>query len=293
MRPRFSPKVSPALKAEMAYSGWGYDPEMAALWKGLVKAYIPLAHGIPIRWRVGTVVHRAAAWRKEGGVWTVELSPLLFSRYPVYLGKRYGLPMGLPPLNALVHVLQEEGRAVPLPLEDAFLKLARSAKPVMALVAYHASSPGEPLPMLVEMAVGSADALSLYLRALEEAAGRDLLPDLVNHHLFGPLFAHALGEGGEGALAPWADLGPAPSSLSPAAYRPLFGPPHAGAAAGDPVWDALYGALLRASRPEDPEEALLEWRDYWYWRGRGERLDEPLPSDGGRGPGENGEGGKR
>ena len=86
----------------MAYSGWGYDPEMAAFWQELVEVYAPLAHGIPIRWRVGTKVHQAAAWRKEKGVWTVELSPLLFSRYPIFLARRYGLPMGLPPLHALV-----------------------------------------------------------------------------------------------------------------------------------------------------------------------------------------------
>ena len=91
----------------MAYSGWGYDPEMAAFWQELVEVYAPLAHGIPIRWRVGTKVHQAAAWRKEKGVWTVELSPLLFSRYPIFLARRYGLPMGLPPLHALVRVLEE------------------------------------------------------------------------------------------------------------------------------------------------------------------------------------------
>ena len=40
-------------------------------------------------------------------MWTVELSPLLFSRYPIFLARRYGLPMGLPPLHALVRVLEE------------------------------------------------------------------------------------------------------------------------------------------------------------------------------------------
>lgn len=288
MRLNLSFELPPALEVEMAYTGWGYDPEMEALWRELVEAYAPLAHGIPIRWRVGAKVHQAAAWRKEKGVWTVELSPLLFSRYPIFLARRYGLPMGLPPLHALVRVLEEEGRAAPLPLEGAFWKLARSRGPVMALVAYAASRPKAPLPFLVEMAVGNPQALASYLGALEAVEGRDLARSLAAHPLLGPVFAFALEEaGGVSPPAPAEEGLPDLPPPSPKPHRPLFGPPHAGASEEDPAWKTLYDALLRAGGTEDPWEALLEWRDYWYWRDRG----EALPSDGKETPGEDGNGG--
>jgi|GEM_PF-1024207 len=288
MRLDLSFELPPGLQVEMAYSGWGYDPEMAAFWQELVEVYAPLAHGIPIRWRVGAKVHQAAAWRKEKGVWTVELSPLLFSRYPIFLARRYRLPMGLPPLHALVRVLEEEGRAAPLPLEGAFWKLARSREPAVALVAYAASRPKAPLPFLVEMAVGNPQALALYLGALEAVEGRNLAQDLVAHPLLGPVFAFALEEAGEVSPPAPAEEGlPDLPPPSPKPHRPLFGPPHAGASEEDPAWKALYDALLRAAGPGDPGEALLEWRDYWYWRGSG----EALPSDGKETPGEDGKGG--
>ncbi|GEM83690.1 hypothetical protein [Meiothermus hypogaeus] len=270
----------------MAYSGWGYDPEMAALWQELVEVYAPLAHGIPIRWRVGTKVHQAAAWRKEEGVWTVELSPLLFSRYPIFLGKRYRLPMGLPPLHALVHILQKEERVLPIPLEKTFARLsARAAHPSVSVVAYYALAQGQPLPLLVEMAVGNPDAFATWLVALEEVQGENLRGDITAHHVFGQIFAWALEQGTPNPM-PLTDGEPVrPAPLQP--YRPLFGPPHAGASEQDPAWKALYGTLVRAAGPSDPWEALLQWRDYWYLRGIG----EVLPSDGKEAPGENGEGG--
>ncbi|AFH39938.1 hypothetical protein [Thermus thermophilus] len=244
MRLNLSFELPPALEVEMAYTGWGYDPEMEALWRELVEAYAPLAHGIPIRWRVGAKVHQAAAWRKEKGVWTVELSPLLFSRYPIFLARRYGLPMGLPPLHALVRVLEEEGRAAPLPLEGAFWKLARSREPVMALVAYAASRPKAPLPFLVEMAVGNPQALTSYLGALEAVEGRDLARSLAGHPLLGPVFAFALEEaGGVSPPAP-AEEGlpdlPPPSPKFPEAPPPPLRPaPRRGLRGGPRLEDPL------------------------------------------------------
>lgn len=248
------PKV---LLAEMAYTGWGYDPTMGRMWEGLMAQFSDLIPS-PIVWKLGPI-HKAAHRERGEGGWTVYLSPLLYTRYPIFLGYRYGLPMGLPPLHALVHILQEEGQAIAVPLENAFLALARSAQhPAHALLAYYASAPGEPLPLLVEMAVGSPATFASWHRALLQVDPD--LPDLTAHHVFGPLFAHALESAGEVEPIPLGANRSLKEGPPVQDYRPLFGPPHHATVEEGSVWDSLYKEL-----GADP----FEWKDYWYLKVKG------------------------
>lgn len=89
-------RLPDSLRREMLYSGWAYDLEMGRMWGDLVTAYSPLMEGISLEWELAEP-HQAARYRREDGVWKVGLSPLLFSRYPIFLARYYRLPMGLPP----------------------------------------------------------------------------------------------------------------------------------------------------------------------------------------------------
>ena len=179
-------RLPDSLRREMLYSGWAYDLEMGRMWGDLVTAYSPLMEGISLEWELAEP-HQAARYRREDGVWKVGLSPLLFSRYPIFLARYYRLPMGLPPLHAMVHILQREGRVVPLRLENAFALLAaRAAHPAVRVVAYYGSAPEESLPLLVEMAVGNPQVFASWVAALEEVYERGIGEYISGHHAFGP-----------------------------------------------------------------------------------------------------------
>ena len=256
-------RLPDSLRREMLYSGWAYDLEMGRMWGDLVTAYSPLMEGIPLEWELAEP-HQAARYRREDGVWKVGLSPLLFSRYPIFLARYYRLPMGLPPLHAMVHILQREGRVIPLNLEKAFGLLAtRAAHPAVRVVAYYGSAPEEPLPLLVEMAVGNPQVFASWVAALEEVYERGIGEYISGHHAFGPLFAWALEEGKDGAPLPLQEKGEPIKAPPLQTYRPLFGPPHYAAVEEDPTWRTLYAPFMWDA------EATANWKDYWYFRVKG------------------------